>query len=78
MICSGAISALCMFYFPSVFKTDWAKLLSQFQKGDKIRGLEKEQESFFHDGGIPPGSHIFIAPASILIGLEEEKGHSYC
>lgn len=77
VVCSGAISALCMFYFPSVFKTHWAKLLSQLQKGGRIRDLENEQESFFHDGGIPPGSYIFIAPPFILIDLEGEKGHSY-
>lgn len=54
-----------------------AKLLSQLQNGGKTRDLEKEWESFFHDGGIPPGSHVFVPPPFTLMVLEREKGDRY-
>lgn len=58
--------------------THHAKLLSRLQKGGTIRELEKEWESFFRGGGIPPGSRIFIPLPFILIGLEgENSGDSY-
>ena len=68
---------LCVCFVFLASLTRCAKLLSWLQKGGKIGDLEKEWESFFHDGGIPPGSHIVMPPPFTLIGIKGAKGDSY-